>query len=153
MSRGFFGVAIYRPKTEVNVGSLFRTAHILGADFLCTIGKRYKYQSSDVLKSTKHLPLFHYSDFEDFYEHMPHDCRLVGVELDERAKAVECFTHPQRAIYMLGAEDDGLPPKVMDRCHDLVKLRGERSMNVAVAGSIVLYSRAPTTPPAGEEDA
>ena len=51
------------------------------------------------------------------------------------------FSHPKRAVYLLGSEDNGLTRKAMDKCHALVRLPGERSMNVAVAGSIVMYDR------------
>jgi tRNA(Leu) C34 or U34 (ribose-2'-O)-methylase TrmL len=139
--RGYFGIAVYHPKTVANVGTLWRSADLLEADFLCTIGKRYKRQASDTMKSTRHLPLFEYEAFDDFYSHMPTDCLLVGVELTDDAVLLEEFKHPQRAIYLLGAEDDGIPPALLKRCHRKVKLRGRRSMNLAVAGSIVAYDR------------
>ncbi len=139
--RGFFGVAMYFPKTNTNVGSLMRTAQILGCDFYAVIGTRYKHQNSDTMHATRHIPLFHYADFEDFYAHMPHDCQLVGVELHKDSALLDKFPHPQRAVYLLGAEDYGIPPKILGRCHHKVMMRGERSMNVAVAGSIVVYDR------------
>lgn len=141
MNRGYVGIAVYHPKTKANVGTMWRTADLLDADFLCTIGRRYQRQSSDTMKSTKHLPLFEYQSFDDFYEHMPRDCQLVGVELTDDAVPLEQFKHPERAIYVLGAEDHGIPPEMLKRCHHKVRLRGRRSMNMAVAGSIVLYDR------------
>ncbi|MFV1872286.1 MAG: TrmH family RNA methyltransferase [Oleiphilus sp.] len=51
---------------------------------------------------------------------------------------------------LLGAESSGLPNKVFERCHSLIKLPGEFSLNVASAGSIVIYDRVskiPTTLP------
>lgn len=139
--RGFFGIAMYFPKTNTNIGTLFRTAHIFDCDFYAIIGTRFEKQASDTMKSWRHVPVFIYKDFEDFYTHLPHDCQLVGIELDTKSNLVEKFTHPERCVYLLGAEDNGLPPKVMDRCHRLVRMQGERSMNVAVAGSIVVYDR------------
>jgi tRNA (guanosine-2'-O-)-methyltransferase len=140
-ARGYFGVAVYHAKKPTNFGSLFRTANILGADFLGYIGPRYRLQSSDTMRTPRHVPLFEYGSFDDFYLHLPHDCRLVGVELTDGAQPLERFMHPERAVYLLGAEDYGLPPKVIERCHSVVKLRGRHSMNVSVAGSIVLYHR------------
>lgn len=140
--RGYFAVGIYHPKKEVNIGSLWRTANILGAAFMFTVGKRYSNQHSDTMKSWRHVPLFHFPTLEALWESMPFSCPVVGVELDETAIPIESFSHPERAIYLLGAEDHGLPSDVMKRCHALVKLKGETSMNVSVAGSIVLYDRA-----------
>lgn len=140
--RGYFGLALYHPKKSSNWGSLVRTANLLNCSFIAAIGSRYPIQVSDTLKTHRHLPIFQFTTFEEFNKYMiPHDCQLVGVELDERAKDLREFVHPERAIYLLGAEDHGLPTKIMDECHHLVKLQGEYSMNVAVAGSIVLYHR------------
>lgn len=137
----YFGVAIYHPKIKTNVGSLFRTAHILGANFLATIGKRYTLQASDTTKAFLSVPMFEYKDFDAFYENLPRDCQLIGIELTEGAVLAETFVHPKRAIYLLGAEDYGIPEKHLKRCHHVIRLRGEMSMNVSVAGSIVLYGR------------
>lgn len=51
--------------------------------------------------------------------------------------------HPRQAIYLLGAEDHGLPPDVLARCNSVVSLEAvcRPSYNVAVAGSIILYDR------------
>lgn len=139
--RGFYGVAMYHPKNSNNWGSLLRSANLLEADFIATIGARYKPQSSDTLKTPKHIPVFHYDTFDQFRANLPLDCQLVGIELDNRAHDLRHFAHPERAVYLLGAEDNGLPQRVMDECHHLVKLEGRYSMNVSVAGSIVLYHR------------
>lgn len=143
--RGFYGVAVYHPKTKANIGTLWRSADLLEADFFCTVGRRYQRQASDTMKSYRHVPLFEFDAFEDFYNHMPKDCRLVAVELTDDAIELERFEHPERAIYLMGAEDYGLPPEILKKCHMKVKLRGRKSMNMAVAGSIVLYDRTSTT--------
>lgn len=140
--RGYFGIGIENTKTAVNVGTLWRSAQIFGAAFLFTIGRRYVQQASDTLKSWRHMPLYTYDSFDTFYAQMPYDCQLIGVELDERASSLERFTHPQRCVYLLGAEDHGLSAEARRRCHRLVQLPGDHCLNVAVAGSIVLYHRA-----------
>lgn len=144
--RGFFGIGIDHTKTEHNVGTLWRTADLLGAAFMFTIGRRYKpRQSSDTMHSSRHIPLYHYAAVGDLIEHLPFGCKLVGVELDARATPLADYKHPERACYLLGAEDHGLTRDVSDRCHDLIVLPGRYSMNVAVAGSIVLYDRVTRT--------
>ena len=141
MSKGFYAVGVYRPKTEVNIGTLWRTANILGASLIFTVGVRYRKQSSDVLHTPKDIPLMHFEDVEDLVRHLPYGCRLIGVELEERARMSHEHEHPEQGCYLLGAEDNGLPKKVIERCHSLIKLPGERSLNVAVAGSLVMYDR------------
>lgn len=137
---GFCGIGIERSKTPVNVGTLWRSAAILGADFIFTVGKRYPRQASDTIKAWRHIPFWEFEDLDDL--RTPYDCRLVGVEMDDRARMVAAFMHPARAVYLLGAEDNGLTRKALDRCHELIRLPGAYSLNVAVAGSIVLHDRA-----------
>jgi tRNA G18 (ribose-2'-O)-methylase SpoU len=139
--RGFFGIGIQHTKTAQNIGTLWRSASIMGASFIFTIGKRYKKQSSDTMKSWKHIPLFNYEDFDSFYNSMPFDCRLVGIELDEKSVPIKNFVHPERCIYLLGAEDNGLTKEAIDRCHHIIQLPGDYCMNVSVAGSIAMYDR------------
>lgn len=139
--RGFFGIGIERTKTELNIGTLWRSASIMGASFIFTIGKRYKKQASDTMKSWKHIPLYNYDTFEDFYKSLPYDTQLVGIELDERSIPSNEFIHPERVVYLLGAEDHGLTNEALNKCHKLVQLPGDYCMNVAVAGSIIMYDR------------
>ena len=139
--RGYFGIGIQNVKTGINVGTLWRSASIMGASFIFTIGRRYKKQSSDTMKSWKHIPLYNYETFDEFYKALPYDCKLIGIELDERSVPIQDFNHPERCIYLLGAEDHGLIKEAADKCHELVILPGDYCMNVSVAGSIVLFDR------------
>lgn len=139
--RGFFGIGIQNTKTEQNIGTLWRSASILGASFIFTIGRRYKKQASDTMASWKHIPLYNYETLDEFYRAMPYDCRLVGIELDQKSTPISAFKHPERCIYLLGAEDIGLTKDAISKCHGLVQLPGEHCMNVSVAGSIVMYDR------------
>jgi tRNA G18 (ribose-2'-O)-methylase SpoU len=140
-TRGYYGIGIFNGKTIENLGTLWRSADLLGASFIFTIGKRYKKQASDTMLSFKHIPLYHYETFEDFYNSIPFDCQLIGIELDAKSRHIAQFKHPERAVYLLGAEDNGLSKEIIGRCHHLVQLPGRYSMNVAVAGSIVMYDR------------
>lgn len=139
--RGYFGIGIENGKTESNIGTLWRSAILFGAAFIFTIGNRYRKQASDTTKAPKKIPLYHYADFESFYAALPYGCRLVGVELIDCAKPLATYTHLERCIYLLGAEDNGLTKNAISHCHDLIVLPGDFSMNVATAGSIVMYDR------------
>lgn len=139
--RGYFGVGIEGVKLECNIGTLFRTAHILGASFVFTVGRRYKMQSSDTTKAWRSIPLYHHPDFDSFFASIPKGCRLVGVELHERSKPIKNYIHPERAVYLLGAEDGGLSGKAIKRCHEMIQIPGKHCLNVSTAGSIVIYDR------------
>ncbi len=140
-SDGYYAIGIYKGKTEHNIGTLWRSAYILGASYIFTVAKRYKKQSSDVPVTWSRIPLFHYDDFDELLKNIPYDCRLIGVEMDERAEMLHDFEHPKRAIYLLGSEDQGLPPKILEKCHFVIKLPGSMSLNVGVTGGIVCHDR------------
>lgn len=142
MKRGYFGVAVLNPKASVNVGTLWRSANLFGASFISVIGARYKHQVSDTMKTYKHVPLYQFSSWVDFLRYgVPEKCQLIAVELTDKARPIQNFVHPERAVYLLGAEDHGIPEMALADCDSVVKLPGERSLNMAVAGSIVLFDR------------
>ncbi len=137
----FFGIGILNGKTPENLGVLWRSAQNLGASFIFTIGNRYAKQACDTHNAVKSMPYFHYENFEEFYKNLPKGARLVGVELTEGAESLETFNHPRRCVYLLGAEDHGLSNAAIEKSHFLVKFKSQLSLNVSVAGSIVMYDR------------
>lgn len=137
----FFGIGIYQPKTGHNIGTLWRSAYILGASFIFIVDGKYKHQTSDTTKSWSKIPFYRYNDIQHFYDSLPYSTQLVGVELSENSQSICTFAHPARAAYLLGSEDNGLPELVLEKCHYLIQLPGEMSMNVAASGSIVMYDR------------
>ncbi|MDQ7917560.1 RNA methyltransferase [Mesonia sp. MT50] len=141
LEQGFFGIGIQNGKTPENLGVLWRTAQNLGASFIFTIGNRYAKQASDTHKAVGAMPYFHYDTFDDFYKHLPKGALLIGVELTDEAEALEKFKHPRRGVYLLGAEDHGLSKQAIEKSHKLVKFSSALSLNVSVAGSIVMYDR------------
>ena len=139
---GYFGIGVFNMKNPLNYGTLFRTAQVFRADFIFLIGKRFKPQVSDTMKSYKHIPLYQYKTFEDFEKNRPYGARLIGIELDNNAESLVDFKHPKEAIYLLGAEDNGIPEKYLNKCQYLIKIPfGAMSLNVSTTGSIVLYDR------------
>lgn len=145
---GFFAIGIANGKTVENIGTLWRSAHLYGAAFVFTVGRRYKQQASDTMKTPNHIPLFHFESMDDLIEHLPLSCPLVGVELLGESKALSTYGHMPRAAYLLGAEDHGLSKEQIERCHEFVQIESARpqSMNVAVAGSIIMHHRHTNTP-------
>lgn len=140
--RGYFGIGIYHGKTEANIGTLMRSAQCFGASFIYTIGKRYHRQASDTMNAMNALPCYNYRTLSELLDNNPIGCRLIGVELAEGAREVGQYSHPQRAIYLLGAEDHGIPPKELARCHEIIQVPDtSRCLNVSVAGSIVMFDR------------
>jgi len=140
--RGYFGIGVYKPKTVENIGTLWRSAYQLGASFIFTIGHRYKKQCSDTLKTHRHIPLFQFDDYESFKSSRLYDCRLITIEFTDKSQHLESFIHPERCVYLLGAEDGGLPTEVLKGTTPLeIPSVRTQSFNVAMAGTIVMYDR------------
>lgn len=140
-SRGYFGIGIYCPKNSENMGTLWRSAFNFGADFLFTIGARCLIrQPSDTVLSHKHIPFYVYPDMESFI--LPTDCFLVGIEQGIKSVSIKNHSHHERVCYILGAEDHGLPEKIIDHCTGgIIHIDTPLCLNVAVAGSIVMFDR------------
>lgn len=94
--RYFYGIGIYSGKAPLNIGSLWRPAHILKADFIVTIGKRYKTMPSDTMKSWKLIPWFEFDKFRHFKDSSANGAEIVGVELKRNSIALPEFMHSER---------------------------------------------------------
>ncbi|HEY3344106.1 MAG TPA: TrmH family RNA methyltransferase [Anaerolineaceae bacterium] len=138
---GYFEVGVYMARHQDNLGTLWRSALQLGAAGMFTIGRPYRHQTADVFHAQETIPLRHYPDFDAFLAGRPSGAMLVGVEFG--GIPLSAFEHPQKALYLLGSEDMGLPPRVLAACNRLVSLESihQVSYNLAVAGSLVLYHR------------
>ena len=140
---GYFGIGIVRGKTAGNAGVLWRSAAQLGAAFTFTVGARFEKEDdkTDAIAAWRRVPQFAYDDVAQLVTATPRGAALVGVEMG--GQALETFAHPERCVYVLGAEDEGLPKSIKRACRHVVALPSIRSAsyNVAVAGALVLYDR------------
>ncbi len=66
---------------------------------------------------------------------------MVGIELDDNAVELPSFRHPSRATYVLGSERGSLSPRMMAKCDHLVRIPTRFSLNLGMAGVIVMYDR------------
>lgn len=140
--RGYCGIGIIGSKYSDNVGTLWRSAYAMGADFIFTIGKRYKHEVTDTCKASKHIPLLHFDTYEEFLKTI--DCEVVCIENQHMTHTLNHYKHPERCVYLLGAEDAGIPEEILvdtDKRTHVVMIPSELCLNVSVAGSIVLYDR------------
>lgn len=114
MSRGFAGIGIYAGKSPGNLGGLWRSAHAFGAAYIFTVGCRYpdERQPSDTTAASRHVPLYEHRDWEHFLGCVPLGAEIVAVDCRTRFPETPLpeFAHPERAVYVLGAEDRGLLP-------------------------------------------
>ena len=140
--RGYFGIGVEGISKPMNLGSLLRSAHAFGASFAFTIGAAFDAKAaaqSDTSAAVASLPFHAYGDLAGL--HLPHGCRLVGVELMDDAVDLPSFTHPSQAAYVLGAERASLSRGLVERCDFVVKIPTKFCVNLAIAGALVMYDR------------
>jgi tRNA G18 (ribose-2'-O)-methylase SpoU len=143
--RGYFGIGVAGVSKSMNVGSLFRTAHAFGASYVFTVGAAYARRvgrGADTSKAQGQIPFYDFPDAESLI--LPEGTDLVGIEIVDDAIALPSFRHPRQAAYILGAERESLPPELLARCSYTVKIPTHFSINVGLAGAIVMYDRLTT---------
>jgi tRNA G18 (ribose-2'-O)-methylase SpoU len=139
--RGYFGVGVDGVSKAMNLGNLTRIANAFGASFFFSVDARIKLADaqSDTSRAQQTLPYYTFNCIEEF--RLPVDCRLVGVEITDDAVELPRFCHPRRAAYVFGAERLSLSEAMLKRCEFVVKIPTRFSINVGMAGAIVLYDR------------
>lgn len=126
----------------MNAGSLFRTAHAFGAQFVFSVEPYVDMRgirNSDTSRTADHIPYYQWDRPDDM--ELPKGCQLVGIELLEDAVALPSFRHPERAAYVLGSERGSLSDAMVERCDHVIQIPLAFCINVGIAGAIVLYDR------------
>ena len=139
--RGYFAVGTDGISKPMNLGNLLCIAHAFGASFFFTVAGRVKLADamSDTSDAAGHLPIYQFESADAL--RLPQGCELVGVEITDEAVELPSFRHPLRAAYVFGSERLSLSQPVLARCRHVVKIPTRFSINVGMAGAIVMYDR------------
>jgi tRNA G18 (ribose-2'-O)-methylase SpoU len=135
-------IAAWNITKEHNVGSLVRTAHAAAAEEVFLVGEREwnveAARTAELYTTVTQLP-----DIEAFRSHLEsRRWKLVAVELDHRAVNLFDAEYPDRPCFLLGAELGGVPEELLEESELVVQIPQwglVPSLNLAIAGSIVLY--------------
>ena len=135
-------VAAWNITKEHNVGSLVRTAHAVAAEEVVLVGER-EWNVEAARTAELYTTVTQIADIEAFRSHLEaRRWNLVAVELDSRAVNVFDAEYPDRPCFLLGAELGGVPDELLEEAELVVQIPQwglVPSLNLAVAGSIVLY--------------
>jgi tRNA G18 (ribose-2'-O)-methylase SpoU len=139
--RGYFGIGVDGVSKPMNLGNLLRIAHAFEASFFFTVNGQVKLSDaeSDTSRAGRHMPVYQFKSASEL--RLPQGCRLIGVEITDDAIDLPRFRHPTRAAYVFGAERLSLSPEVVKLCEYVVKIPTRFSINVGMAGAIVIYDR------------
>jgi tRNA(Leu) C34 or U34 (ribose-2'-O)-methylase TrmL len=139
-----FSIGIFQGKTAFNVVKLRKIATQFNAKCIFVIHPRYK-DRKPFEEADKELldlcPFVEYIDFNDFAMKLEEGWVCVGIEMG--GTPLTEFQHPRKAIYILGAEDNGVSSLAQKACKYIIEIPSVRSesFNVTCAGSIIMYDR------------
>ena len=139
--RGYACIGLVNPKTPANIGGALRAAGVYGAALVAIAGHRPIRLGSlvtDTMKAYRHIPS---QLVEDVFDALPYDCVPVAVDLIVGARELPSYRHPERALYIFGAEDSTLGKNVVSRCRDVIVIPTNACMNLAATVNVVLYDR------------
>lgn len=140
--KGYFAIGVEGISKPANLGALIRTGHAFGAAYTFSVAPAtdaVDFGSSDTSEATKNLPFYRFPTVADLL--LPQGARLVGIELLDDAIDLPSFRHPRQAVYVLGPERGGLSDAMVARCDHVVQIPTRFSINVSLAGALVLYDR------------
>ena len=139
--RGYFGVGVDGISKPMNLGNMSRIANAFGASFFFSVNAHVKLADaqSDTSRAQQSIPYYQFRGIEEF--RLPVGCKLVAVEITEDAVELPRFRHPLRAAYVFGAERLSISDDMLKRCDFVVRIPMKFSINVGMAGAIVLYDR------------
>lgn len=135
------------PMHGVNLGTLLRTCDAVGA---CLAVPRLPWVPEALARGNtlRHPACVHWVRDPPAWLEEQHgrDTQVLGVELaDEAVRLGDLPAARTRTIMVLGHEQDGIPPEalpLLDRAVEIPMVGTGASLNVAVAGSLVLYKLA-----------
>ncbi len=135
-------IAAWNITKEHNVGSLVRTAHAAAVEEVVLVGER-EWNVEAARTSELYTTVTQLSDVAAFRRYREEKgWNLVAVELDARAVNLFDAEYPERPCFLLGSELGGVPADLLDEASLVVQIPQwglVPSLNLAVAGSIVLY--------------
>ena len=124
-----------------NFGFMIRTANAFGAEIII-IGRK-KYSTMGAVGGTRRTPAHHFFSLNDGVEFVKGmGCRVLGVEIMERAKSICVAPFDGPTAFMMGNEGTGLQPWQAELCDDFVyipQFGTAVSLNVNVAAAICLH--------------
>ncbi len=140
--RGYSALGVEGVSKMRNAGAVIRTAHAFHASFAFMVGGAFSQREiiqSDTSKAIEQLPFICLTAQKIFA--CLRGCQLVGIELTDDAHLLPSFRHPRMAAYILGSERMGLSDNMLELCDHVIQIPTRFSLNLAVAGALVLYDR------------
>jgi tRNA G18 (ribose-2'-O)-methylase SpoU len=131
-----------------NVGAIARSMAALGVGgYAVPSAGPHPYGRRAIRVSTGHVTRLKVHSYDDPLETLERlrerGYRLIAAEATPEAVPLGGYAPPEgKWALILGNEEEGVPPEVLERCDDVVRIEmepGVASFNVATAGAIVMH--------------
>ena len=130
-----------------NVGSIARSAAAIGVDaYLVPTKAPHPYSRRSLRVSMGHVSKLDISLYEDISKTITllktFGYKIYAAELTNKSVSLQNIKVANKWVILMGHEGKGLSKEVLDLCDEIVKIDmmdGVRSLNVAVATSIIIY--------------
>ncbi len=147
-----YKVALDNFRSAFNVGSIFRICDSVGFEEVLLGGYSPGKSHSGVVKTamgaTNWIPEVVCADLQkSLLNHQLDGYQIIGLETIDGASNIDSFLWPQKAVIVLGNEEQGISQSIMQRCTKFIQIPmfgRKNSINVANAFSIVAYSASST---------
>jgi len=118
-----------------------RAAGCYQADAVFYTGQRYARAAkfnTDTKNINGKIPL---TSIENIIKAKAEGMKVVCVDLVEGATPLPEYSHPEKALYILGPEDGSIEQAIIDQADDVVYVPTIGCMNLAATTNVVLYDR------------
>ena len=140
-------IILYNPKYAHNLGAAVRACSCFGAKSVIFTGNRiilrnrngkYRLPREERMKDYKDIQIIN-----DEYplNRFPKSITPVAVEIRDNSENLIEFQHPEKAVYIFGPEDGGVPKTFLRLCHRFIRIPSRHCLNLAAAVNVVLYDR------------
>ena len=139
-------VALVDPKFPHNVGAAVRAASCYGIRQVWFSGDRVELRGARGYRLPREERMRGYQEVElrqsdAFFDAFEPDVVPVAVEVRTGSESLIDFEHPEKALYVFGAEDGSLGKAVLRHCHRFVIIPTRHCTNLAAAVYTLLYDR------------
>jgi TrmH family RNA methyltransferase len=138
-------IAAWQIINPENIGNMIRLADNVGAEDVFILGTDFQLRMSSIRKtaglSFNNVRLKFISP-QDFFVQLSPDIKLVAIETSEDSTNVFTTKLPDKIVFLLGNERNGLPDEILQKCAVKVHIpmTGQcKSMNVSHALSVALF--------------
>lgn len=140
-------IALYNLNDPGNMGTIIRTADVLGIDGLILSSGCCDIYSPKVIRATMgslfRMPLLYLEEFLPFVKKCSenHVCTLAS-SVDKTASSAAEYRFSDRTVLFIGNEANGLPEAIQNNCEDKITIPMSphtESLNAAMAAGILMW--------------